>query len=172
MTRFDRLPAKYIQGEVRDGILHSGTGRSQFGGIISVNVPYSGAASKNKKHLFVDGKVINNPSNSRFWKNLEIFLSEIARENRVFFASGHVIDVAVVLNIAAVDRGKGIDAANLVDGVCDAVAAAIGVNDRWYCGSWAWRYDDSGPETTVTVSVSQQTTAERLAELDLPPTGM
>ena len=43
------------------------------------------------------------------------------------------------------------DPANFVDVILDAVQAAIGVDDRWYAGSWDWLIDKENPHIVVEV---------------------
>ena len=100
--------------------------------IVLVSLPLIPAVSKNRTHRLARGRIITDPA-ARKWALLTKALIRRA-------ARGHrwVADRKVWLVIEVVMPHHRGDAINVLDWVADAVAAAIGVDDRWFAVILDW----------------------------------
>lgn len=69
-------------------------------------------------------------------------------KNRIQFAPGRKIMVDLMVYLP----NHRSDSQNYLDVILDAVQRAIGINDRWFCGSWDWEIDKKNPHFEIAIS--------------------
>ena len=68
-------------------------------------------------------------------------------KNRVQYAPGRKIRVDLMVYLP----NHRSDSQNYLDVILDAVQKAIGINDRWFCGSWDWEIDKKNPRFIIEI---------------------
>ena|SRR3990167_6475935 len=113
---------------------------------IKISYPFDSSLSKNRMHRF-----------NRFGRKylacrpqMEALTLAIAfqkAKNRVQYAPGRKVMIGLMVYLP----NHRSDSQNYLDVILDAVQKAIGVNDRWFCGSWDWEIDKKNPRFVVNI---------------------
>ncbi len=111
---------------------------------IAVSMPWESARwlSKNRSHAPVGKRIVMTEECRRAMSVLEKLIAiekPLFREDRV------------TVNIMVRHPTEDSDGANFVDRVCDAVQNAIGVNDRFFGGSWDSIVEEVNPRLEVEI---------------------
>jgi Holliday junction resolvase RusA-like endonuclease len=58
----------------------------------------------------------------------------------------------IFIDIHVIKPSERFDAANVIDGLLDAIAKGIKIDDRWFSGSWDWTVEPDSPRIEVVIS--------------------
>jgi hypothetical protein len=116
---------------------------------ISIELPYTALASKNRKFAHRTRKVLSKDY-VKAKEDICLLAKSACANNNITFKDRKkvVVDLMLIKSPKMVRT----DASNFLEVACDGIRDAIGIDDCWFSGSFDW---ENGDEPLIIISVSQ-----------------
>lgn len=113
---------------------------------IVVSIPYSTKLSKNQSHINIS---VDRRVPTKDYLSCLDLLGILLKQK---LGDRQFKKQKIWVSLFVYRKDMRADPVNFVDGVVDGVKKAIGIDDRWYAGSWDWGIDKKNPRIIVRVS--------------------
>jgi len=114
---------------------------------IKVTIPYTTVLSKNLSHYNIAiNKRVPTKAYTVTLKVIGMLIRGEMNKRAVAFQKGKVW-----LDIMIYRPDMRADPPNFIDSICDGVKSALGIDDRFYAGSWDWELDKKNPRIEIEV---------------------
>lgn len=112
---------------------------------LTITIPFDTALSKNKSHR-------NISVNKRVPTRAYLDILNLIKAKIMAKLDGKVFEKRKVFCYVYIAKDTmRADPCNLLDGILDGVKQGIGVDDRWFSGSWDWNIDTINPRIEITI---------------------